>query len=422
MPINERKTSDIFISEQLRDLLGIFSDQSDVAKLLLYRRLNKELLQDSHINYIGVSSDPTKISYLTQDRIDAIINAGEQAKLSNEEIIDEFWKTSKRFSCKPGAFVSKIFKDISAKEVENFATLYKTFVIKKDVEFSIVSGKDIYKYYDESSYSRQSGTLGQSCMKSSGCQKFFDFYVDNDIKMLVLTTPDNKLLGRALVWEIDVINEEGNAEVLKLVDRVYTVRDEDYFALFTKWANDNGYLIKSYHNWCSTLQFDKSDEENEYELEYQLKKWDHKSFPYLDTFKWLDLESGILTNYKPHYFNETNSNYRCLVLADGRTEQGNFLSLDEVERDFAYTVDIVQADGVNTTTGHCVWSDTFNGWILRENSTYSEELEDYVYKDMSMVSPDLIRKRLQYVRKARGKSTLKDHIDEIFDKIVGSLS
>ena len=89
----ERKTSDIFISDQLRNILEIFKDKSEVAKNLLYKRLNKDILVDEHINFICVSkNDPTKISYLSQDRIENIAKSE----------TDDYWTTPKRFAFKPG--------------------------------------------------------------------------------------------------------------------------------------------------------------------------------------------------------------------------------------------------------------------------------------------------------------------------------
>lgn len=411
MPINqyERKTSDIHISEEFRNLLEVFKDQSTIARDLLYRRLPKEVLSGEHINYITISStDPTKISYLTQDRID---------QLSQDPDYD-FWSKSKRFHCKPGAFVSKVFREASPKEVEKFATLYKTFVVKADIKFEVLQGESIREFYDESSYARQTGTLGTSCMKSEECRSFFNLYCDNDVKMLALLTSENKLLGRALIWTINSVNEKGEEQILNFMDRVYTVRDEDYLGLFNKWADDNNYLYKSYNNWCSSLQFTSHGEENEYELDFQLKKWDYGYYPYLDTFKWLDLETGVLSNYRPHYFTEENTNYRCLALADGGTSHGNFLLLDEIERDYAYGCDLIDIDGVLTTSTQCYWSDTLQKWILRTDSIYSTDLEDYIYSDITRVPTVNLKKRLAYVRKVRGKSTLKDQIDEIFNKFI----
>ena len=220
--IYERKTSDIFISDKLRAVLEIFKDKSEVARTLLYRRLNKELLAEDHVNFISVSqNDPTKISYLTTERIEFI------AKSDSED----YWTTSRRIACKPGSFVGKILKDIPAKEIENFANLYKTFASKKDLEFKVVTGNDILKYYHKDNYFNQNGSLGNSCMKSESCQDYFNIYTQNPmISMLVVLAPNEKLIGRALLWDL---GED------KVMDRIYTINDEELMFHFKKWAINN---------------------------------------------------------------------------------------------------------------------------------------------------------------------------------------
>ena len=102
----ERITLDILISEELRDLLTQIEGDSEVAKLLLKKRHRKEDLVDSPVNFISLSSDDKgKISYLTNDRI---------AKLD----VDSYWTSPSRYKSKAGAFISKLFKNVSAKEVE----------------------------------------------------------------------------------------------------------------------------------------------------------------------------------------------------------------------------------------------------------------------------------------------------------------
>ena len=69
----ERKTIDIFISDELRDFLSQIAHDSVVASLLLKRRHVKEDLVDEPVNYISISSvDKSKISYLTQERINSL--------------------------------------------------------------------------------------------------------------------------------------------------------------------------------------------------------------------------------------------------------------------------------------------------------------------------------------------------------------
>ena len=390
MPIiqYERKTSDIIISDQLRDILEIFKDRSEVARLLLFKRLSKEVLQDNHINYIGVSkNDPTKIAYLTQDRIEQIAQSPDA----------DFWSTSKRIACKPGSFIGKILKDIPAKEVENFATLYKTFSEVKDVKFKVVSGKNIKKYYDESTYFSQKGTLGNSCMKYDACQQYFDIYIENTASsMLLMLSPDDLLIGRALLWTVGDV---------KVMDRIYTISDDEYLNYMTKWAVDNGYIHRVYQNWASSLHFTDGKVEFERQLDIQLDKWDFRHYPYLDTFKWLDMNTGILSNYRPEHFKDDSDNtLRTLTVACGTYEHASHLKLDDIDRDYAYCGDLVQIkDGIFTSASNCRYSETIHGWVLKADSKWSEELEDYIYKDLESNNKELIKKRLDYIRKARGK-------------------
>ena len=388
----ERKTSDIFISDKFRNILEIFKDKSEVAKTLLYKRLNKDILVDEHINFICVSvNDPTKISYLTQDRIENIAKSE----------TDDYWTTSKRFACKPGAFIGKILKDISPKEVENFASLYKTFASKQELEFRIVSGKDILKYYHQDNYFNQNGSLGNSCMKSNSCQDYFDIYTQNPmISMLVMLAPNEKLLGRALLWQI---GEE------KIMDRIYTIQDDTHFHHMTKWAIDNGYVHKAYQNWQSCQTFFDGQNEIEKKLSLKLTNWTFKKYPYLDSFKWLDMNNGMLTNYQPNHFknDDRSGNFRTLTTSCGGYEYGDYLAFCEIDREYTHRGDIVEVDGLNVNTRHCEYSNTLDKWILRKDSTYSDELEDYVYTDFSRMDKELVTKRLEYLAQMRGEKPKK---------------
>ena len=322
-----------------------------------------------------------------------------------------------------GRFVNRVSekakKDLPANEIEKFVNSYKSMfdLVKSGLSrFEEVEGDTIKHWYHMNNYEVVRGQLGNSCMRKSSCQSFFKIYTENPevCSLLILKSVEDgtKIAGRALIWKL----EDGST----YMDRVYTVRDEDYLGLFNKWASDNGYLIKSYHNWCSTLQFNQGGEEDEFQFEVKLKKFNHDRYPYLDTFKWLDMESGTLTNFRPDWFSEENLNCRVLSSADSHFFHGDFLKLDEIERDYCYSVDLVEIDGIFTTTSNCRWSDTLNQWILTNDSVYSEELEDYIYQDINRVPSNSIKKRLQAVRKSRGKSTVKDHIDELVDNFIKS--
>jgi hypothetical protein len=404
----ERKTSDIFISEQFRNILEIFSDKSEVARTLLYKRLNKDILVDEHINFICISkNDPTKISYLSQDRIENIAKSE----------TDDYWTTSKRFACKPGGFVGKILKDISPKEVENFASLYKTFASKKDVEFKIVSGDDILKYYHHENYFNQRGSLGNSCMKSNSCQEYFDIYTKNPmISMLVMLAPNEKLLGRALLWQI---GDE------KIMDRIYTIQDDTHLHHMTKWATDNGYIYKAYQKWQTCQTFSDGKNEFERKLSIKIDSWNHDSYPYLDSFKWLDVKTGILTNFKPENFtlyDDNSDDFRTLTSSCGDYERGDYLAFCEIDREYSHRGDITELNGIFVNTRHCNYSNTLDTWILRSESSYSEDLEDYIYTDSSRNDVKLVERRLEYLEELRGGKKKKKgkELMSLFNSIFAS--
>jgi hypothetical protein len=56
---------------------------------------------------------------------------------------DDYWTSSRRYHTKPGAFISKMFTGIDAKEVEKFSSLFKSQSVKTNFVFEIVSGYDI---------------------------------------------------------------------------------------------------------------------------------------------------------------------------------------------------------------------------------------------------------------------------------------
>ena len=167
----ERKTFDLIISEELRSLLLEIESDSLVAKMLLNKRQNREDLIENPINFISIAQDKTKISYLTLDRISKI------------EDISSYWSSSKRFAIKPGGFISKLFKNIPAKEVEKFSNLYRAQSNKAEFKLSIVDGSKMLTYYHINSYAQERGTLGASCMKYDNCQDYLGIYTHNSDKV-----------------------------------------------------------------------------------------------------------------------------------------------------------------------------------------------------------------------------------------------
>lgn len=374
-----RKTIDLYISDSLRDLLEQFKDESQVASLILHKRLPKEDVVDNNVNFISISdSDKTKISYLTEDRIEKI----------SQSSTDDYWTTSKRFHCKPGAFVTKLFKCISQKEIEKFSNLYKAFSDKKDFTIEIISGQEIAKYYYQETYSSNSGTLGNSCMKYSRCQRFFKIYTENPdvISMLIMKSPTGSLIGRALIWNID-----GQ----KVMDRIYTIQDDEYIVFFKQWALRNNCIFKTHQNWNHTLQFDSKEETKEYKFVVKLKKFNFDYYPYLDTFKWINLNDGNIANYK------VSEDFSVISNADGQTQPHYMLEFDDISRDWQWRGNLVYLEDLNirTNSNNLNHSETLGKWILKSESYYDEDLRDFFYTDSSKNDEKLVNERREIIKR-----------------------
>lgn len=394
MPTYERKTIDLLISDDLKNVLTEIESESVVAKLLLKKRHTKEDLVDSPVNYISISQDDkSKISYLTQDRINVLEP-------------DTYWTSNSRYKGKPGAFVGKLFKDVSAREIEKFASLFKTQSLMPKFTFKVVEGDEIKKYYHYNSYSSDSkGSLGASCMKHDHCQKLFKLYTKNtdQVKMLVMLDEDEMLIGRALIWDI-----ESN----KIMDRIYTKLDEDFAFHFKKWATQNGYLYKSEQNWNNTLFFENLKiEKKELYLEFNLGK-NPKKYPYMDTFKFVNLESGRLYNYIPE-----NIEVKTLTCSDGSYHSGDHLRLDGIDKVFRHRNDVRWLSYLNiyTYNENCNYSSINDTYIFSRDCIYDYEIGDYVfigeYQHLNNSRVEEIKNRIKETKSVSEVVNCYDYID-----------
>lgn len=353
----ERKTSDIFISEDLKDLLSKIEKQSAVAALLLKKRHIKDDLVDNYVNFISVSSDDrSKISYLTPDRAEAME-------------MSEFWTSKRRFHTKPGAFVSKIFKNISGRDVEIFSTLFRNISNRKKIEFKVVRGREIRRYYDQESYASENGSLGASCMKYERCQDYLGIYTENkEVSMLVMLDDWGGLIGRALLWDFD-----GH----KIMDRIYTVSDEEYQFYFKEWAEKNQYLYKKGQNWFDTMNFLGNGSDSHFaKLEIKLENIKFNHYPYMDTFKFYCPKSGTISNYKPE-----EGSFYTMCASEGELMDGNHLVLDVVDNVFRYRNDAAYLNYISAWTNHsnAYYSEANDCYILKKDAIYDRETNDYLF-------------------------------------------
>ena len=218
--------------------------------------------------------------------------------------------TIKPTEIKFGRFLTKVLTELkkdnkyinfNAKDIETFVNLYKAhnaFNRNAFEYFKVIEGEEIKKWYHISTYANGCGTLNNSCMRLDKCQDFFDMYTntENNVKMLILTNAEDKLVGRCLLWE----TEKG-----KYMDRIYA--NDHIQNLFKKWAEENDYNLSHYRS-----------SQNE-QLTTKIKVDFNKPFPYLDSFRFMTFDEKDQKNTATLHTQEPrDTRYFLLNETDGR--------------------------------------------------------------------------------------------------------
>jgi len=255
-------------------------------------------------------------------------------------------KGKARSEAKIAKLVNQIFPGkFSKKEVEEFTNTFKNLK-KQENEFELVKGKDIVKWYDKASYVEKTGDLGNSCMRYARCSSYFKIYTENpeSVSLLILKDADGeKILGRSLVWKIE-IDIEG---VEYYMDRIYTI-DDATKKMFQDYADEKGWLKRLTSSYGDCKDFRLGDAEYEdYEAKVSLDKWKFSQYPYMDTFKKLDVSDGTLINDE----DDSESGYYIMTHTDGDYDD---------------------------TSGK--WSNWFDCRIAEDNAVYSDPLDDWIYR------------------------------------------
>jgi len=191
------------------------------------------------------------------------------------------------------AILNSLKQNFTDAEIEDFVNKWKAaydHLQNEFRDFEIVKGDDIahWYYYENYELETYKGTLSSSCM----CKKpgyFFDIYSDNPevCSLVILKSSKNKIKGRALLWKLN--------DDRMFMDRVYTHFDSD-FALFEKFAKHNGWLRKASQNSSANEKIIAADgvDLGPIELVVKINVQSYRSYPYLDTLKYL-------TEYSEYY-------------------------------------------------------------------------------------------------------------------------
>lgn len=154
------------------------------------------------------------------------------------------------------------------------------------VEIKILPPNKIRYAYLYTNYFSKEGNLGNSCMKNKENQKALNFYVKNNVRIVVAIDKNKKIHARALLW--DNVKSTQLKNPFTYLDRVYT-RSDRLLPLFYDLAKQNSW--KSYGSSSAGKAKGCYYINNIYinNIYY---------FPYTDTFRYLFYKEDIIVSGK----------------------------------------------------------------------------------------------------------------------------
>lgn len=304
--------------------------------------------------------------------------------------------TKSRGKIKFGRLINKLFPSkYKPNQIEEFTNKWKSITDESVGEkFEIVEGNDISYWYNQDNYKELRGSLGNSCMRSNS-ENIFRIYTMNPevCRMLVLYDNDG-LMGRAIIWKVSY-KSKGNWEYF--MDRQYTTSDA-LVEKFRNYAIEQGWSYKTNNSHSSYEQVSWREGDSiitsGVKMNVKLKPYksgyDYDKYPYVDTFRRYDPNSGILYNDDKE---DVMGNYLLNDTSGGYTEcESGVWSEWHSER---------------IPTDEAVWSDNADSYLWRDRAvevtrgmrrhrgyypdnydsiTYDEYHDDYIHEDDAVYS------------------------------------
>lgn len=298
------------------------------------------------------------------------------------------WAKKNRQSGKPGKIVQKVIGagTFSNSDYEKFVYALKALWSYGGYDIQLVEGEDIRKWYNSENYYSIASTLGNSCMSHEECSSYFDVYCEQPECKMLIALKEDKLAARALVWTI---------KDKTFMDRVYYIEDSLY-NIYVNYAKEKKWYIRADN--CLL-----SDGDDQYFLSPEdgyttpvcehfvlnLRRLYHQ-WPYIDTFRYLDLDARVLTTYsRAHAYtcSFTDGRYQDTDDWEDEYECANCGCTYSEEEELAYSErfsiagctacmayseildDWIPNDKVvNVVTGNCSWA---------RDACYLEYLEEH---------------------------------------------
>jgi len=369
-------TISIYFSKELKAILYAIKNSSleghKIAEKLL--DLQGKGKQDQ-ISFFDISQKNNMISFIQANRVERLWPEYPKKTATNNS--DDFqnwcfnqWVDSDTYGLKSGVWVnqrtevsvgsltnrliSEFYTAPTSKELENFVNLYKSYWDKEHDQFSrfeLIEGEEIRKWYLYENYESSTGQLGNSCMRYAKCQSYLDIYVKNPevVKLLILKSKQypEKISGRALLW----IDPAGG----KILDRIYTNNDSDK-VLFLQWVN-------------SKDDIDYIDDVDIEDWSFKLKNFKFEKYPYLDTFAYLNKETGELRSDESLW---PGQGYIRLQKTSGDF-YSDLVVWSEYHQEYLEREDVV-------------WSAQEEDWLRRNSAVYIRNRDMWVSEDFEEVA------------------------------------
>lgn len=281
-------------NREIYNLLGVDIDKVNKASNGKEIKITKELASPFDADKIYCAYKSTEGDFI------GVIN---KVGITQNDAFKKLWSVSSRSTIRIGRMVAALLPLIKKKftdaQVEKFVNEYKGVMEVLNNAFSkfdIVSGDDIYNFYQASNYSIKRGQLSNSCMAGAKPSWLYIYTANPDVVQMVILYDDSgsivdgkykseKIKGRALLWKTD--------NGYSLMDRIYTISDSD-IGLFEKFATRNGWWSKSGYSE-SIVMMKKGEEKKQEVVIVSLKKWE-KNYPYLDTLCYFNSKTGKLSS------------------------------------------------------------------------------------------------------------------------------
>jgi len=266
---------------------------------------------------------------------------------NTETTLKEVWNYKQRYHTSIGKIIRRLFgHEFCDNDITKFAEAYSGLITVANpyYDFTIVDGKQIAWAYHEDNYFAHSNSLGNSCMRHSRCQNYFDIYVNfPDIVKLAILTRSGKVAARCLVWK----TEDG-----WLYDRIYSTKLETEQLLRSTMENNN--YKKVWQQCRPQIVYDMNLSETDY-------------FPYMDTFSYYLPEDQKLANY---LIDDTAPYYSL------RSTSGSYESCNNGQSDESEEVCECCGNSINDGEGYRATIGRYEDYILCQDcEVYSNSMD-----------------------------------------------